>query len=274
MFDKIKAIITGRNHGGQRAQTDLVVMHSMESGEDPTVAERVAAWFAGATSPQVSVHALVDSDSIVQGMPDDVIAWHAAGVNLRSVGIEQAGRAEQTRAQWLDDFSQRTITNAADIAAYYCKRYNIPPVFVSAAEINAGKRGITTHAEVCKATGKGGGHWDPGPNYPMDQFLAQVRLFLSQQPATPSKPPAIPINDALVALAKLVSSIRSNPLRRGATGDAVKLVQKLLRAKGFSLDVDGDFGPQTENAVRQFQQRAHLVVDGIVGAATINALAS
>ena len=49
-------------------------------------------------------------------------------------------------------------------------------------------------------------------------------------------------------------------------------LQLLLRQHGHAVDVDGDFGPQTEGAVRAYQQRHGLVVDGIVGPQTWQAL--
>lgn len=57
-------------------------------------------------------------------------------------------------------------------------------------------------------------------------------------------------------------------LRRGSTGTAVKAVQYELR----NLDVDGDFGPKTEAAVRTFQSKHGLDVDGVVGPRTWAAL--
>jgi peptidoglycan hydrolase-like protein with peptidoglycan-binding domain len=60
--------------------------------------------------------------------------------------------------------------------------------------------------------------------------------------------------------------------KEGSTGEAVRTVQYLLRARGASLAVDGIFGPRTEAAVRSFQQSHGLVVDGVVGNATWMAL--
>lgn len=62
------------------------------------------------------------------------------------------------------------------------------------------------------------------------------------------------------------------PLRRGMRGDAVRALQLGLARHGFSLQADGIFGPQTEDAVRRFQARHGLIVDGIVGPATAAAL--
>jgi peptidoglycan hydrolase-like protein with peptidoglycan-binding domain len=59
----------------------------------------------------------------------------------------------------------------------------------------------------------------------------------------------------------------------GSTGAVVRRAQRALRrTPNLGLEVDGIFGPQTETAVKEFQQGAGLVVDGIVGPATWNAL--
>lgn len=58
-------------------------------------------------------------------------------------------------------------------------------------------------------------------------------------------------------------------LRRGASGESVKALQRLLVEKGYALDVDGKFGPQTEAAARAFQQKSGLAVDGVVGRQTL-----
>lgn len=51
-----------------------------------------------------------------------------------------------------------------------------------------------------------------------------------------------------------------------------RTLQDLLDAHGATLVIDGAFGPNTEAAVRHFQHRKGLVVDGIVGAKTWAAL--
>ena len=57
-------------------------------------------------------------------------------------------------------------------------------------------------------------------------------------------------------------------LNRGDEGPFVRILQHLLRARGFGLTVDGDFGPLTEHAVRDFQGSQGIAVDGIVGPIT------
>lgn len=69
------------------------------------------------------------------------------------------------------------------------------------------------------------------------------------------------------------SAITSTPtLSRGASGSAVSELQTLLKSKGISVSVDGDFGPKTQAAVKQFQNAKGLTADGIVGPKTWAAL--
>lgn len=59
-----------------------------------------------------------------------------------------------------------------------------------------------------------------------------------------------------------------NLLRLGDRGDAVKLLQRRLNLVGAILQEDGEWGPLTDTAVRNYQYKAGLVVDGIVGPLT------
>lgn len=61
-------------------------------------------------------------------------------------------------------------------------------------------------------------------------------------------------------------------VRRGDQQHPVKTLQYLLRGRGRNLTVDGVFGPDTDAAVRAFQQQKGLAVDGIVGPNTWSAL--
>ena len=67
-------------------------------------------------------------------------------------------------------------------------------------------------------------------------------------------------------------------LRRGATGTAVAGVRRMLAALGLldntSADTADQYDEATELAVRHFQQRRGISVDGIVGAETYLALTS
>lgn len=65
-------------------------------------------------------------------------------------------------------------------------------------------------------------------------------------------------------------------IKLGSNGNLVRDLQQKLKTDyplyGKYLVVDGDFGAKTNKAVKTFQQRAGLTVDGIVGPATWRAL--
>lgn len=84
--------------------------------------------------------------------------------------------------------------------------------------------------------------------------------------AVPAPPPAAP------AAAGQAPAYPGAVLRRGSKGSDVQAVQQRLSDLGYSLSVDGNFGPGTANAVVAFQEKNGLGNDGIVGPKTWAAL--
>lgn len=64
----------------------------------------------------------------------------------------------------------------------------------------------------------------------------------------------------------------SRTLRRGDRKSAVYNIQEWLCLHGMRVVVDGDFGSATQAAVREFQRKNRLKVDGVVGRKTHSAL--
>ena len=107
-------------------------------------------------------------------------------------------------------------------------------------------------AEAMTWWNKGGGRVLPGL---VTRRTAEVRLFNG---------------DASAAV--LGDGGPMAPLRLGSSGDAVADLQRLLEGAGFPCACDGQFGPNTEAAVRAFQGACGLVTDAVVGPATWRAL--
>ena len=64
-------------------------------------------------------------------------------------------------------------------------------------------------------------------------------------------------------------------LREGDSGTAVTELQTMLKKLGYYYgDITGNFGDLTRKAVRAFQDKENLTVDGIAGPATLNKLRS
>ena len=159
---------------------DFIVIHDMEWPERPTTAEECARFFANLPPDRkASAHYNVDSDSIVQSVRENDIAYHAPP-NTHSIGIEHAGYARQTRAQWLDDYGQSMLLLSAGLVAELLVKYDLPLEFLSPADLRAGRRGITTHNNVSKAWGQTS-HTDPGEGFPDDWYIDRVREALTQE---------------------------------------------------------------------------------------------
>ena len=72
-------------------------------------------------------------------------------------------------------------------------------------------------------------------------------------------------------------SLFSDLIHFGDEGEAVTAIQRKLIALGYSLGslgADGDFGSFTESAVKSFQQKNNLPINGIVDPATYNKLSA
>lgn len=57
-------------------------------------------------------------------------------------------------------------------------------------------------------------------------------------------------------------------LKLGCKGESVEILQSLLITKGYIIEMDGVFGPNTKEAVKEFQKSSGLKTDGIVGPLT------
>ncbi len=153
----------------------LIVIHCMEYPEKPNSAEWCSRYFAGleGPAPKASAHACVDSDSIVQCVPWDQVAWHAPGANQYGIGIEHAGYGRQAVAEWQDPYSTAMLDLSAWLVAELCARFRIPVDFLDWQELTVQGQsaiGITTHAEVTRAWKKSD-HTDPGKGFPMGDYL-------------------------------------------------------------------------------------------------------
>jgi len=132
-----------------------------------------------------------------------------------------------------------------------------------AIQIDAYHRGVAAileHAGLTEANCAGHKEFAPtrktDPTLDMLAFRASVAAIMAGTAPTPVLIPATepPHPDGAPG---------RKTLRRGSQGKQVELLQKRL-----GLLVDGDFGPRTEAAVREFQRKQRIVPDGIVGPKT------
>lgn len=165
------------NQSLRSAQVQLIVLHDTESRNIAGKAdlEGLANWFANPNA-QVSAHVATDGDGFsARFVADDRKAWHCAGFNSASLGIEQIGFASDSRAVW---FSRRAqLRETARWIARWSFLHGIPIQKGSVNPVNGTiyRPGVVTHAMLGM---KGGGHHDCGEGYPFSTVLWLARYYL------------------------------------------------------------------------------------------------
>lgn len=148
----------------------LIVVHATESSNRPGSSDLAAIgeWFDNPAS-QASSHVCTDADgNSARYVLDDKKAWHCAGFNSVSLGIEQVGRAAQ------DSWTRDELRETARWIARWSKRHGIP---IRKGEVRGGqvtKSGVLRHSELGVV---GGGHSDPGGGYPLHAVLNLARFY-------------------------------------------------------------------------------------------------
>ena len=80
---------------------------------------------------------------------------------------------------------------------------------------------------------------------------------------------------ANIFIIALVQYASADLYKRGSSGDTVREIQTRLKNWGYySGAVDGVYGSGTEEAVRLFQRKNGLSVDGVAGSDTLKTLYS
>jgi len=148
---------------------------------------------------------------------------------------------------------------------------NTPPEFMQLPE-NSPATLVAFNSEPQK-------HLVKNPDKKPPKDLYSVSEFNNFQPVNVKFPRAPrlltqQVNEDAILLARYQRSTGRNVpnLRFGNSGLAVRVLQRLLIANGYAIRVDGVYGALTESAVKAFQNRRNLIVDGVVGPRTWFAL--
>ena len=161
----------------------LIVVHTAEGAR---TYQDLGAFF-GSTGAQASSHVGIDDTPGKIGefvhRPDK--AWTQADANPYSVSVELCAFAEWSPAEW--DRHPQMIENCGRWIGEESRHYGIPITRLTAHQAQTGGRGVCGHVDLGTS---GGGHWDPGGNFPFDRVLAIAR---GEKPAPPPPPPPPPV---------------------------------------------------------------------------------
>ena len=158
-----------RSPGGIR----LIVVHSTESHNrpGPSDLESIANWFSRPEA-QSSSHVCTDADgNSARFVPDRLKAWHCAGYNSASLGVEQIGYAAAGWLKWRqNDFE---LWETARWIAEWSIRHDIPIRRGIVANGSVIRSGVVKHSQLGAI---GGNHGDPG-RYPLTLVLHRARAI-------------------------------------------------------------------------------------------------
>ena len=247
-----------------------LVLHSVGCAQ-PSAEVFVKNW--NSTSyDRACVHAFIDANTgtVYQCMPWNFRAWHVGGsANNTHIGVEMCEPSAikyTTGAKFTIKDKEKAFRQcetaykaAVELFAMLCNKYKLDPL----------KDGVILSHNECGKRGIGSGHVDPehlwnglGIGYTMDGFRNDVKKAMRGAGITPTTTKPI---------AEKTVSVKVRQLSKGMDGNDVKTLQSALIANGFSCGTagaDGDFGNATDAALRKFQSKYRLVVDGIAGNAT------
>lgn len=277
---------------GRSAAITTVVVHVTQGSYAGTIS-----WFQNPSS-DVSAHYVIRSSDgdVTQMVRERDTAWHARSGNPYSVGLEHEGFVDDP--SWFTDAMYRS---SAALTRHLADRYGIPKdrahivghhevpgndhtdpgphwdwdyymqliggvndgapqlSFASYDTLREGSTGSQVKAAQYLLNNQG---FDAGT---VDGIFGSrtdsaVRAFQSDRRLTA---------DGVVGRrtwTALLSAGTTPVLKNGSTGAAVERLQRALTAAlGRTVDADGAFGPNTEDAVRDYQSSRGLGVDGIVG---------
>ncbi|MCP3797788.1 peptidoglycan-binding protein [Allokutzneria sp. A3M-2-11 16] len=158
----------------------------------------------------------------------------------------------------------RGTTAAADLVAGRKGCTGTKIDFAAYPALAAGASGDAVKAAQCVLRANGFSTGEGDPTGTLDEATATaVKKF-----QTAKGLPATGAVDARTWTA-LLSAGSTPQVRDGSSGEAVGRVQRALNAAvAAKLDIDGQFGPDTTAAVKEYQSARGLAADGVVGTDT------
>lgn len=163
-------------------KTQCSVIHTTENG-DTTPPENVANWQVNPAN-ESSYNILIGADATgaktIRTNPDDRRSWSTGEPgNTDALHRSALGWAARTRADWLEK-NPKQCEKMAQIVADDHLRYGFPLVWLSPADVAAGRRGFTSHGNWWRGRGGPAFRSDPGDGFPYDWVLNRAQEIINE----------------------------------------------------------------------------------------------
>jgi hypothetical protein len=156
--------ILSPNYSARGSGVRLVVLHTAEGAR---TYQSLGNYFANPASGVSSQVGIDDTPGTVgEYVRREHKAWTQGEANPYSVSAELCAFAAWTYAEW--QLHPNMLANTAAWVAEECAAFGIPLRALSASEAQGGAAGVCQHNDL---GAMGGGHWDCGSGFPLDDVL-------------------------------------------------------------------------------------------------------
>lgn len=260
-----------------RSKTERIILHHADASN--CTAEDIDRWHKKNGWTCIGYHFFVKKDgTIYRGRQENSVGAHAGGANSNSIGICFEGRYET------EQMPNAQVEEGKELVAYLKNKYNISKV--------------QKHSDVCSTSCPGKNFkFDEIANSTANNTVtyvevkkeargsvATIQSTLNNKYGLNVAVDNIYGNETKKALVKALQTELNKQynknlnvdgifgektkeacitVKKGAKGNITWTLQAMLICKGSDISVDGDFGGNTENAVRDYQSKNGLAVDGI-----------
>lgn len=260
-----------------RSKTERIILHHADASN--CTAEDIDRWHKKNGWTCIGYHFFVKKDgTIYRGRQENSVGAHAGGANSNSIGICFEGRYET------EQMPNAQVEAGKELVAYLKNKYNISKV--------------QKHSDVCSTSCPGKNFkFDEIANSTTNNTVtyvevkkeargsvATIQSTLNNKYGLNVAVDNIYGNETKKALVKALQTELNKQynknlnvdgifgektkeacitVKKGAKGNITWTLQAMLICKGSDISVDGDFSGNTENAVRDYQSKNGLAVDGI-----------
>lgn len=217
-----------------------IILHHAEASN--CTVQDIHRWHLNNGWAGIGYHFFVRKDgTIYRGRPENKLGAHTSNHNTGSLGICFEGSYNK------ETMPSEQLRAGQELITYLLDKYNLL------------KANVYKHKDFNSTD-------CPGTNFPYEV----LRSGAKNETAVVKS-----IEEELKEECKKQGFDSYPVCRKGAKGNITKIIQRLLISKGYSLPIygaDGSYGDETVKAVKNFQAKNGLLVDGIVGQETWKAL--
>lgn len=262
-----------------RSKTERIILHHADASS--CTVEDIDRWHKQKDYTCIGYHFFVKKDgTIYRGRQENSVGAHAYQNNYNSIGICFEGKYET------EQMPNAQVQAGKELVAYLKNKYNISKV--------------QKHSDVCSTSCPGKNfRFDEIANSTVKNVntfvevkkeargsVATIQSTLNNKYGFNIAVDNICGNETKKALIKALQTELNEQynknlnidgilgektkeacitVKKGAKGNITWILQAILACKGYNISVDADFGNNTENAVRDYQSKNGLSVDGIAG---------